>query len=186
MAPPSKLTPALVDKICQQVAAGMSLRGAFRTVGAPPRDRTALAAGQWFTVRIGFAWMETGRKLLAAFEQGAREPAGLSEHEELCVDLVLRVEQGLGLQEAHWVGKLQSGQGRDAGRWQWLLERKFPDEYKAQQRVEVTGGANGPVAVEVASTTPGALHARLAALAARAVGGVDPGAAGDPDGGGTG
>lgn len=140
MAPPSKLTPALVDKICQQVAAGMSLRGAFRTVGAPPRDRTAIAAGQWFTVRIGFAWMETGRKLLAAFEEGERDPAKLSEHEELCIELVLRVEQGLGLQEAHWIGKLQSGQGRDAGRWQWLLERKFPDEYKAQQQVDVTSG----------------------------------------------
>lgn len=140
MAPPSKLTPALVDKICQQVAAGMSLRGAFRTVGAPPRDRTAIAAGQWFTVRIGFAWMETGRKLLAAFEEGERDPAKLSEHEELCIELVLRVEQGLGLQEAHWIGKLQSGTGRDAGRWQWLLERKLPDDYKGTQRVDVTSG----------------------------------------------
>ena len=186
MAPPSKLTPAVVDKICQQVAAGMSLRGAFRTVGAPPRERTALAAGPWFTVRLGFAWLETGRALLAAIEGGERDPRKLSEHEELCVDLVLRVEQGFGLQEAHWIGKLQSGTGRDAGRWQWLLERKFPDEYKGTQRVEVTGGSNGPVSVEVAATTPDALHARLALLAARAAGSADPGATGDPERGGTG
>ncbi len=184
MAPPSKLTPALVDKICQQVAAGMSLRGAFRTAGAPPKGRTALAAGEWFTTRSGFAWMETGKAVLVALEQGDREPSKLTEHEELCVDLVLRVEQGYGLQEAHWIGKLQSGNGRDAARWQWLLERKFPDEYKSQQRVEVTGGDNGPVSLEVASTTPEALHARLAALAARAVGGADAGAARPPDGGG--
>lgn len=143
---PSKLTPAIVDRIVQQIAAGMSLKGAFRTAGAPPRERTALASGQWFTVRTGFAWLELGRALLGEMEAGTREPRGLTEHEELCVDLVLRVEQSLGLQEGHWIGKLQSGQGKDAARWQWLLERKFPEEYKATQRMELTGADGGPVA----------------------------------------
>jgi len=181
-----KLTPLIVDRICQQVTAGMSLRGAFRTAGAPPKGSTAIASGQWFSVRSGFAWLRLGNDLIAAIEEGSRDPERLTEHEELCVELVLRTEQGYGLKEAHWVGKLQSGNGRDAGRWQWLLERHFPEEYKGTQRVEVTGGDNGPVSLEVASTTPEALHARLAALAARAVGGADAGAARPPDGGGAG
>lgn len=141
-----KLTPTVVDKICQQVSAGMSLRGAFRTAGAPARDRTAIASGQWFTVRSGFAWMKEGNDLLVAIEGGARDPTTLTEHEELCVDLVLRIEQGWGLKEAHWVGKLQSGTGKDSSRWQWLLERHFPEEYKGTQRVELTGADGGPVA----------------------------------------
>lgn len=141
-----KLTPLVVDKICQQVTAGMSLRGAFRTAGAPPRERSAIAEGRWFTVRSGFAWMEAGRALLVAIEDGERDPTGLTEHEEQCVDLVLRVEQGWGLKEAHWIGKLQTGTGKDAGRWQWLLERHFPEEYKGTQRVELTGADGGPVA----------------------------------------
>lgn len=141
-----KLTLAIVDKICQQVTAGMSLRGAFRTAGAPARDRTAIASGQWFTGRSGFAWLRLGNDLAAAIEDGTRDPGTLTEHEELCVELALRIEQGKGLHEAFSMGKLQSGTGRDAARWQWILERKLPDEYKGTQRVELTGADGGPVA----------------------------------------
>lgn len=181
---PPKLTLAVIDRIAQQIAAGLSINGAFRTAGAPPRGATAIAAGEWFTVRSAYAWMEMGRRVLEAIEAGERDPSKLTEHEELCVELVLRVEQSQGLQEAHWIGKLQSGQGRDAGRWQWLLERKFPDEYKGHQRLEVTGAREPDTSST--RTNPGTLHDRIATLVARATGLLDARTAGDDDAGGAG
>ncbi len=148
---PPKLTLAAVDRIVQQVAAGMSVRGAFRTAGAPPREKTALASGAWFTVRAGFRWLEIGNRVLMQVEDGERDVGTLTEHEELCAELVLRLEQALGLSEAHWIGKLQSGTGRDAARWQWLLERKLPAEYRGVQRLEHTGADGGPVATTSAA-----------------------------------
>lgn len=181
---PPKLTLAVIDRIAQQVAAGMTPRGAFRVAGAPPRDKSAIASGEWFTVRAAYTWMELGRRVIEAIESGDRDHRKLTEHEELCVELVLRVEQSSGLQEAHWIGKLQSGQGRDAGRWQWLLERKFPDEYKGHQRLEVTGAREPDTSST--RTNPGTLHDRIAAIAARATGLLDARAAGDDEPGGAG
>ena len=56
----------------------------------------------------------------------------------------------------------------------------------APKRSEVSGPGGGPIPIESASTTPDALHARLAALAARVAGSVDPGADRGPDGSGAG
>jgi hypothetical protein len=46
----------------------------------------------------------------------------------------------------------------------------------------LSGPDGGPIAHEIAATQPDALHARLAAAAARAALGAQPGAARDPDG----
>ena len=46
----------------------------------------------------------------------------------------------------------------------------------------LSGPDGGPIAHEIASTQPDALHARLAAAAARAALGAQPGAAREPDG----
>jgi hypothetical protein len=50
----------------------------------------------------------------------------------------------------------------------------------------LSGPGGAPVEVSVAVADPTALHARLAAAAARAARGADPGAAGGPDGDGAG
>jgi hypothetical protein len=50
----------------------------------------------------------------------------------------------------------------------------------------LSGPDGGPIAHEIAATQPDALHARLAAAAARAALGAQPGAAREPDGDGAG
>lgn len=54
----------------------------------------------------------------------------------------------------------------------------------APTRAEVSGPNGTPIAHEIASTTPDALHARLAAAVARATRGADPGGAHAADGAG--
>lgn len=84
------------------------------------------------------------------------------------------------------VPRIEKGDDKAAQAYLRAMERRakllgLDAPTRTDSNTTLTGPGGGAVAVDIASTDPTALHARLAAAAARAARGADPGATGDAD-----
>ena len=88
------------------------------------------------------AWLKVGRDAVAAFEASERTPDDLSDHEALCVRLLIETNQARAKSELGLVQEV-----RAAADWKaqaWLLERRHVNEW-GRRRLEVTGADGGPI-----------------------------------------
>jgi hypothetical protein len=159
-------TPIMVgDRVAEAVRLGASLAdGALRAGVSAPQLHT---------------WVRSGNRLASALETGALRQRDLNAQQRAEVALAATVEQAasegklllLGLlerlsrgAEVRTITERIDAQGNvveryertehhapDAATIRWRLERRWPDEWAARQRLEVTGADGAPLQVDVAT-----------------------------------
>lgn len=164
----------------------------------PPRPRRASGAANKktaFQLRVeGHSFLAIGQRLgitrQAAFDAVERELKAVAAETRNLAAQTLEVELSrLDFVLQSLTPKVIKGDPKAAMAFLKAQERRakllgLDAPTRADTTLSGPGGA--PVEVSVAVADPTALHARLAATAARAARGADPGAAGGPDGDGAG
>ena len=121
----SKLTPQVLERICQSLALGSYLEVSFRAAGIHPGT--------------GHSWLAQGEK---------QEEGPFREFYEAVGEAQAAAEERL-------VGLISNAAVEDWRAAECLLSRKFPERWAGKARVELTGAGGKPVQFEQAPDISG-------------------------------
>lgn len=148
---PPKLTPAVRKQICDAIS-----------IGATQKMAAAYAK---VSERVFYLWMERGQ---AEHERLEADPeAEVSPEEFEFLQLFQSVRHAKAVSGVTWIDILNQAAVKDP-RWaQYLLEKRFPDDFgPSRQVIEHTGPQGGPIQTE--DVTKEDRIARIAMLMAQA------------------